>query len=156
MTPDWDDLVAGRVCPLCETVPDESEHGFRVADLRVSTLTLARDQAPRGYCIVRLRRHAVELFDLTPREAEGFILDVRAAARAVTEVFHCDKMNYLMLGNVVPHLHCHLWPRYADEPHWGRPLPFPVPSSPSHLPAPEYRDLVARLRAALPPWGGTE
>lgn len=88
MSPDgWDDLIAGRVCPLCERIPEESEHGFRVAELRVSTLTLQRDQAPRGYCLVVLRRHAVELYDLAPRETEGFALDVRAAARAVSQVF---------------------------------------------------------------------
>jgi diadenosine tetraphosphate (Ap4A) HIT family hydrolase len=157
LSPDrWDDLIAGRVCPFCERIPEESEHGFRVAELRVSTLTLQRDQAPRGYCLLVLRRHAVELYDLAPREAEGFALDVRAAARAVSQVFACDKMNYLLLGNTVPHLHYHLWPRYRSDPNWGGPLPWPPPGSPHHLVPAEYQDLVARLRAALPPWGGTE
>ncbi len=159
MTPDWDDLIAGRACPFCDRAADnaeESPYGIRVAQLRVSTLELQKDQAPRGYSLLMLRRHAVELYDLAPREAEGFVLDLRAAARAVAQVFGCDKMNYLMLGNIVPHLHCHLWPRYRGEPLWGRPLPFPPPGSPHYLEAPEYRALVTELRAALPPWGGTE
>jgi diadenosine tetraphosphate (Ap4A) HIT family hydrolase len=157
--PDWDDLIAGRVCPLCDRAAEEaeeSEYGFRVAQLRVSSLELQKDQAPRGYCLLMMRRHAVELYDLAPREVEGWALDLRAAARAAAQVFECDKMNYLMLGNVFPHLHSHLWPRYRGEPQWRQPLPFPPPGSPHYLTAPEYGALVARLRAALPPWGGTE
>jgi len=159
LSDDWDDLIAGRVCPFCDRMreeAEESQHGIRVAQLRVSSLELQKDQAPRGYCLLMLRRHAVELYDLAPREAEGWILDLRAAARAVAQVFGCDKMNYLVLGNVIPHLHCHLWPRYRGEPLWRQPLPFPPPGSPRRLPPAEYRERAAQLRAALPAWGGTE
>jgi diadenosine tetraphosphate (Ap4A) HIT family hydrolase len=32
------------------------------------------------------------------------------------------KMNWLSLGNSVPHLHVHLIPRYADDAHPGGPI----------------------------------
>ena len=35
-------------------------------------------------------------------------------------------MNYLTLGNALPHLHTHLVPRQADDPVPGGPLPFDV------------------------------
>jgi diadenosine tetraphosphate (Ap4A) HIT family hydrolase len=34
------------------------------------------------------------------------------------------KLNYLTLGNSLPHLHTHIVPRYADDPFPGRPVPF--------------------------------
>ncbi len=34
------------------------------------------------------------------------------------------KLNYLTLGNALPHLHTHIVPRYADDPVPGRPFPF--------------------------------
>jgi diadenosine tetraphosphate (Ap4A) HIT family hydrolase len=43
-------------------------------------------------------------------------------------------MNYQLLGNLVPHLHVHLVPRYLDDPAPGKPLPF----EPSPLAEPEY------------------
>lgn len=34
------------------------------------------------------------------------------------------KLNYLTLGNALPHLRTHIVPRYADDPVPGHPLPF--------------------------------
>jgi diadenosine tetraphosphate (Ap4A) HIT family hydrolase len=32
------------------------------------------------------------------------------------------KVNYMLLGNSVPHLHTHVFPRYPDDPAPGGPL----------------------------------
>ena len=37
-------------------------------------------------------------------------------ARAIETAFRPHKLNYELLGNQVPHLHWHLFPRYADDP----------------------------------------
>jgi diadenosine tetraphosphate (Ap4A) HIT family hydrolase len=37
-------------------------------------------------------------------------------ARAVEQAFRPLKMNYELLGNQVPHLHWHVFPRYPDDP----------------------------------------
>ncbi len=42
----------------------------------------------------------------------------------IEQVFAPCHMNYLLLGNLVPHLHVHLVPRYLDDPAPGEPLPF--------------------------------
>jgi diadenosine tetraphosphate (Ap4A) HIT family hydrolase len=44
------------------------------------------------------------------------------AALAIVRSFAPDHMNYESLGNVVPHLHVHLVPRYRDDPRWGAPI----------------------------------
>ena len=66
----------------------------------------------------------------------------------VERVFRPCHVNYMLLGNTVPHLHTHVVPRYAEDPRPGWPFPFPDPE-----PGPMPPDRLARdadlLRAAL-------
>ena len=52
-------------------------------------------------------------------------------SRALLQVLRPVKLNYDVLGNSVPHLHTHLVPRYADDPHPGWPFPFPEADPPA-------------------------
>ena len=45
-------------------------------------------------------------------------------AAAIETAFRPHKMNYELLGNLVPHLHWHLFPRSADDPDRLRPVWF--------------------------------
>ena len=47
-----------------------------------------------------------------------------ALGRAVEAVYEPVKVNYLILGNAVPHLHAQVLPRHAFDPAPGQPLPF--------------------------------
>jgi diadenosine tetraphosphate (Ap4A) HIT family hydrolase len=40
----------------------------------------------------------------------------------VREVMQPDKVNLASLGNVVPHLHWHVIPRYTDDAHFPAPV----------------------------------
>jgi diadenosine tetraphosphate (Ap4A) HIT family hydrolase len=55
------------------------------------------------------------------------------------------------LGNVVPHLHWHIIPRYVDDPKWGAPIwQVPLDTMPDYrLADAERSSLIATLRAAL-------
>jgi diadenosine tetraphosphate (Ap4A) HIT family hydrolase len=51
---------------------------------------------------------------------------VFAVERVVRSLFAPDKMNLASLGNMTPHLHWHVIPRWHDDRHfpgpiWGRP-----------------------------------
>jgi diadenosine tetraphosphate (Ap4A) HIT family hydrolase len=62
---------------------------------------------------------------------------------AVREVMGPDKINVASLGNVVPHLHWHVIPRYVDDTH------FPNPVWAAAVREPDEKSLAAR-REKLP------
>ena len=75
-----------------------------------------------GFCRVIWDRHVVEMADLEPRERERIMRVVFALERALIEVLQPDKINLASLGNVVPHIHWHVIPRFADDPHFPNPV----------------------------------
>src|SRR5579862_875342 len=59
---------------------------------------------------------------LSAEEACGFWREVAVVPSAVERRYKPMKMNWLSVGNGVPHLHVHLVPRYGDDPHASGPL----------------------------------
>lgn len=96
-----------------------------------------------GFCRVIWQHHVREMSDLA--EAEQYLLMqvVWRVESALREILQPEKINLASLGNVVPHLHWHLIPRFADDRHF----PQPVWASPSR--AAEPVSLAAR-RSRLP------
>ena len=122
-SPKWDSLLKGVDCPLCAPRADHTSFWMKIRTLGVSTLYLDRNQTYRGHCqLIFDLRHAVGLESLSPGEFSAFMADLGAAATAIAGVCRPDLMNYASLGNVVPHLHWHLVPRYASDPRWGGPI----------------------------------
>lgn len=110
-------------CPLCAPRPEDSPNWLKVAALSASTLYLDRNQTYRGHCqLVFDRRHVEGLEYLAAEEHDAMMGDLRRAARAIVAAVQPDRMNYCSLGNVAPHLHWHLVPRYRADPRWGSPI----------------------------------
>jgi diadenosine tetraphosphate (Ap4A) HIT family hydrolase len=92
----------------------------------------------RGYAVVIWRgQHVVEPHHLSSQEATKYHLEVLRVGAAIEWYFRPMKINYMTLGNGVPHLHTHVAARYWDDPAPGGPLPegpnYEV--SPDHLAA---------------------
>ena len=136
---------SGIDCPMC---PDEAT-GDVVAELPSGKVHLQNDADYRGYCILVFRRHAIEIHELTPQERHDWIEDIARIGRAVTEVCTPPKLNIAMLGNLCPHLHCHVMPRYVGDPEWVGPPAFRTVERRAHLPASEYDMLHEALETAL-------
>jgi len=81
-------------------------------------VTLVDDSDYPGYCRVILERHMSEMTDLSAPERARLMETVFAAEAVLREVLAPDKINLASLGNVVPHLHWHVIPRYRDDPHF--------------------------------------
>lgn len=150
--PGWDDLLAGKGCPFCG--PREADDGFNihVGDLSVSSLYLDRNQVYAGYSVLIFKkRHVCGLEQLNDEEYEAFAEDLKIAARALSFVFEPHHMNYATLGNVIPHLHYHIIPRYQTDPRWGAPVwTSHLSEMPKkELPEEEYQSLIRHIRDHL-------
>jgi diadenosine tetraphosphate (Ap4A) HIT family hydrolase len=75
-----------------------------------------------GYCILVSRRHATELHQLDPAERQAFLQEMVTLSEAIATTFQPRKMNCELLGNQVPHLHWHLFPRGTDDPDTLKPV----------------------------------
>jgi diadenosine tetraphosphate (Ap4A) HIT family hydrolase len=75
-----------------------------------------------GYCILVARRHARELFELSKEERRAYLEEMCQLAGVIAYCFQPHKLNYELLGNQVPHLHWHLFPRYRNDPNVLQPV----------------------------------
>ena len=75
-----------------------------------------------GFCRVILKRHAREVTDLDEAERDGLMAVVYAVEAAIRETMRPDKMNLASLGNMTPHVHWHLVPRFRDDRHFPTPI----------------------------------
>ena len=120
---DFEAMKRGDGCPMCAPAGDDLPHGRRFMAGRSSDAYLGRYPVRRGYAYVVWRgRHVAEPTELSAQEASEFWGEVAAAAAVVEAHYQPVKMNWLVLGNGVPHLHVHLVPRHADDPAAGGPL----------------------------------
>jgi diadenosine tetraphosphate (Ap4A) HIT family hydrolase len=148
----WERLWSGEECPMCaEGRPDTHDSAIRIAAQRRSDAYLERSAIQRGYTIVIWRgSHVVEPTDLADPDAAAYWTEVLRVARAVAQVYRPLKMNYMTLGNWVPHLHTHLVPRYKqDDPNPGGPFPLVPTEHPGCFPENEIQAEASKLRALL-------
>ena len=101
-------------CVLCkeDLKPEEGQLIWRGDDCRV---ILVNDADLPGFCRVIWNRHVSEMTDLSYSEREHLMALVFAVEEAVRHVMHPDKVNIAALGNMVPHIHWHVIPRYKDD-----------------------------------------
>ena len=108
---------------MCGGGADETPHGLRVFEGTWADGYLGRHPVRPGYAFVIWKgRHVAEPTELSAEEAAGFWSDVARVAAAVDAQYGPAKMNWLHLGNGVPHLHVHLVPRPLDDPNAGGPV----------------------------------
>lgn len=87
-----------------------------------------------GFCRVILKRHAREMADLQPQEREELMRVVFAVEAAVRDTLGAHKMNLASLGNMTPHVHWHVVPRFEDDRHFPGPI-WAAPRRESAVPA---------------------
>ena len=146
----WEALVSGDRCPLCREIQAgdvEDAYGIKVIDLSFSRLRLSKNQFVAGYCVLICRKHVREPYELSQKEYRQFFDDLMQVGKALEKAFGAIKMNFEILGNSVPHLHCHIIPRYYGDPRPGVPID---PSSKEVLLDPqEYIHRIEIIRQLL-------
>lgn len=104
-------------CDLC--VSDGGRVVLRNDDLRV---VLVDEPDYPGFCRVIWNAHVRELSDLGPAQIARLMAAVLAVEDAQRAVLAPLKINLASLGNVTPHVHWHVIPRFADDAHYPRPI----------------------------------
>lgn len=132
---------------MCSRWLDEAD--LRVAEFTHTYLILNRDQFFPGYCLLFAKKHVTELFHLDKAVRGELMEELSAAAAALATVFSPTKINYELLGNMVPHMHWHIIPRFESDPLWPRPI-WAEPHQESTLLSEEYRCRIDQIRKALP------
>lgn len=131
-------------CELCDTPGGEiiwQDELCRVVQID--------DQNYPGFCRVILNRHVREMSDLAEAEQYRLMRVVFAVEAVVRQLLHPDKINLASLGNVVPHVHWHVIPRFNDDAHFPQPIwAAPQRTGIAHD-APDQRVLRAALAAEL-------
>jgi len=98
-------------CPLCETKNEDII--FQNSFLRVILV----NEIP-GYIRVITQKHIKEFSDLSDEEAINLTLTTKKIEKAIIKILTPDKVNIAALGNMVPHLHIHIIPRFKNDPWW--------------------------------------
>lgn len=110
-------------CELCELVAQFDRDGaapiFRNAQLSVIAVD---DAAYPGFCRVVWNTHFKEMSDLEAHERCAMMDAVWNVELAVREVMTPDKVNLASLGNMTPHLHWHVIPRFVDDATFPNPV----------------------------------
>jgi diadenosine tetraphosphate (Ap4A) HIT family hydrolase len=102
-------------CTFCMKLADLPADDM-VCEFPHSVAFLGPWQYYRGYCVLVARSHATELSQLDPTVRHAFLDEMCQLARAIEQAFLPNKLNYELLGNQVPHLHWHIFPRAKDDP----------------------------------------
>ncbi|CAN7600860.1 HIT family protein [Massilia sp. LjRoot122] len=103
-------------CELCELAAPEVWQGEKFSVIIVD------DANYPGFCRVIWREHVREMSELSREDRLQLNEAVYQVELAVREVMQPLKVNVASLGNVVPHLHWHIIPRYADDAHFPAPV----------------------------------
>ncbi len=112
-------------CPFCTRLADPNgwPAGDIIWDFPHSIAVLGPWQFFTGYCVLVSREHASELSQLGSHRA-AFLGEMATLAAAIEGCFQPHKLNYELLGNQVPHLHWHLFPRSLEDADRLRPVWF--------------------------------
>jgi diadenosine tetraphosphate (Ap4A) HIT family hydrolase len=136
-------------CELCETTGETLL--WRGELCRV---VLIEDADYPGFCRVIWNRHTKEMTDLNKDEQQAFMSVVFVVESVLREVMQPDKINLASLGNMTPHLHWHVIPRYALDKHfpnpiWGTPQRAGASKPPSDWQASLSQRIHQQLQASI-------
>jgi diadenosine tetraphosphate (Ap4A) HIT family hydrolase len=133
-------------CIMCNRWEQDSD--LRIAELTHSYVILNRDQFFPGYTLLFTKKHVTELFHLDKLVRSELTEEISNTAKALHAVFQPDKINYELLGNMVPHMHWHLVPRFSSDALWPRPI-WSEPHHEQFLSTDEYYQRIQMIRKAL-------
>lgn len=106
-----------NACELCST-----DGGTLVLRTELLRIVLVNETDHPGFCRVIVNNHVREMTDLDPSTLARVMAAVYAVEDALRDVMSPHKVNLASLGNVTPHVHWHVIPRFEDDAHFPQPI----------------------------------
>lgn len=139
-------------CLLCDRVEltKIDKYPYLIHEYKNSYLMLGEHQFFKGYCVLISKHHYKEMTD-APKEIQRELFEeLMKAHETIEKVFSPTKMNLCSLGNVVSHVHWHLFPRYKEDdqfkdPPWLRMSEF----SKAAITEEEAREIIVKIRSRI-------
>jgi len=139
-------------CEICARfqIIERGEHVGFISELPTGFFVMGDSQQWRGYCLLLCKTPVPDLEELDWPARLEFLRDVALCSEAVANVVCPHKMNVESLGNAVPHLHFHFFPRYLTEPEPMKPVWSQMnPTEETALDAENDGELMEQLRAEI-------
>ena len=137
----------GNPCELCDTTGGEV-----LWETPVCRVVRIADPDYPGFCRVIWTAHVREMTDLDAGERRFLMEVVFAVEQVIRDLFAPHKINLASFGNMTPHLHWHVIPRWLDDRHFPEPIWGQTHQQhPQHRPCVSDDALRQALRAHLPP-----
>jgi diadenosine tetraphosphate (Ap4A) HIT family hydrolase len=102
-----------------------------------------------GYARVVWHGHVREMTDLSPQDRDHVMQAVWAVEQAQRETMSPHKVNVASFGNMTPHVHWHVIPRYTDDAHFPNPTWGAKQREPDAASVASREALLPQLRAAI-------
>lgn len=100
-------------CPLCVTPAT----GLLWSNSQVQVIAVNEAGLP-GYTRVIWVQHVPEMTDLTSAERTTLMDIVWQVEQSQRQLLKPDKINLAQFGNLVPHMHWHIIPRWVCDPYF--------------------------------------
>jgi len=130
-------------CELCEL---KAPTVYR--DDKLSVI-IVDDAAHPGFCRVIWNDHVKEMSDLSPEDRLTINEAVYQVELALVGVMKPHKVNLASLGNMVPHLHWHVIPRFEDDAQFPNPVWAPAVRTTDESVLAARRALLPQLAADI-------
>lgn len=138
-------------CALCSSTGGELV--WQNNDLRV---IMVNDPHFVGFVRVVWNDHVSEMTDLAPEQRSQLMKTVCVVEDVMRKVLNPTKVNLASLGNMTPHIHWHVIPRFSNDINFPNPVWALTKEQAAQKARPcvnkeQYNALVTALRIAL--WG---
>ncbi len=110
-------MTKNKQCELCQQVGGEL-----VYEDALARVVLVDEPNYPGFCRVIWRSHVKEMSDLDAQERTQMMSLVWHVEQVLRQEMQPEKINLASLGNMTPHLHWHVIPRFADDAHFPQPV----------------------------------
>ena len=137
-------------CPACLCLP-MPDGLIDIVELEYSFATGERIAQGRlfGKCHVLIKNHYVDFEHIPHDDMVGFMSDIQKVGRALHKVSGAVKINYELHANSVPHIQCHLFPRYLDDDFPSAPIDYRITEPSPYESEDEYLWFVEQMKKEL-------